>query len=188
MNELHCALSNLTSWMQPEYVSKNLVSLKKKDLLIVCVRPNKTKKETLHNCFHGPSNTPHVKQVEPLVSSQSFSCREKSLAPPREISGSAKGNSPLQNDENECSNSTLNVFIRKSLLNKEHRLKYDVCCAFYFLQDEIYGQCLIGTYSFQTVFNVKFIKCICLAFTDSNPEYLHISMHVLHFEKPFLAA
>lgn len=57
-----------------------------------------------------------------------------------------------------------------------------------FLQDEIYGQCLIGTYSFQTVFNVKFIKCICLAFTDSNPEYHHISMHVLHFEKPFLAA
>ncbi|XP_005747341.1 aldehyde dehydrogenase family 3 member B1 [Pundamilia nyererei] len=26
MNELHCALSNLTSWMQPEYVSKNLAT------------------------------------------------------------------------------------------------------------------------------------------------------------------
>ncbi|XP_035770427.1 aldehyde dehydrogenase family 3 member B1-like [Neolamprologus brichardi] len=76
MNELHCALGNLTSWMQPEYVSKNL----------------------------------------------SFSCREKFLAPPREISGSAKGNSPLQNDENECSNFTLNAtkldecFVRKEPL------------------------------------------------------------------------
>lgn len=26
MNELHCALGNLTSWMQPEYVSKNLAT------------------------------------------------------------------------------------------------------------------------------------------------------------------